>query len=636
MLNFRNFKITSKFILWFLFISSVPLIIATYISYNVSRKMLKEEVANTLFVAADNKVSQIEAYLLRKKKDGAELFSLQETIEAVENFSQEFKPMFSYYQKLFGYDDILLINPDGYVIFSAEGKIYNQSLYEMALTERSELTDVFIKAKEAQEIEVSNFERYPQTKKIGVFIAIPVLKGPRLIAVAVVQVGSQGLYEFVQDYTGLGATGETILVSKIKDEAVFIAPLRFYPEAAFNKKIKLGSRQEIDIQKSLQETKGSGIFMDYRDRKTLSVWRYLPAFRLGVVVKMDIDEVFASADRLRDTLSRIGFILLAVVIFMAIFIAHSVSMPIKELTRASKMISAGNLSARAKVEAQDEIGELAQSFNQMTDSLLEAKANVEQKKTELEEQKRLLEEVNKELDSFVYTVSHDLRAPLRGIDGLVDFLQQDYQDKLDSQGRDYLQKIRSAANRMKMLIDDLLTLSRLSRIKNPYEDVDMEELLKSITARLEFDIKKYNVELNIAADLPFMRCDRIKIGEAFFNLISNAIKFSSKNNAANPKVEIGYSRKDKMHEFYVRDNGIGIDKKHHTDIFAIFKRLHKESEYEGSGAGLSIVKRIISDHNGLIWIDSELGKGATFYFTIPKDIKEAGKLQEPFTEQVKG
>jgi two-component system, chemotaxis family, CheB/CheR fusion protein len=114
--------------------------------------------------------------------------------------------------------------------------------------------------------------------------------------------------------------------------------------------------------------------------------------------------------------------------------------------------------------------------------------------------------------------------------------------------------------------------------------------------------------------------------EVFFNLISNAVKFSSKNKGIGPIVEVGYSDKNEAHEFYVKDNGIGIDKKYHNEIFGIFKRLHSQKEYEGTGAGLSIVKRIIDDHKGEIWIDSDLGKGATFYFTIPKEIPEWKKI----------
>jgi signal transduction histidine kinase len=635
---FKNYKITTKLILCFLFISFLTLTAAIYVSYQFSLKALKKEIENSLLVVADNKTNQIEAYSLKLKKDASTLFYTQEFITAADKFfntflnsgigsldyqavEQESKPMLIYYQQLFGCDDIMLINPDGEVVFSIQDSKKSRSVYNEALLRPSELSEVFIRAKTSQEIEISSFEYYPKTNDAAVFIALPIFKGSDFIGIAAVQTSNKIFYAFSQDYTGLGQTGEAIILSKTGDEAVFITPIRFDLQAAFKRKIKLSSREGNFIQKSLQGEKGSGTFLDYRGQQVLAVWRYLPTFRLAMVVKMDSAEVFASANKLRNTLLKISFIILILVVLTAILIARSISRPIKALTETSKTISAGNFLARAKVEAADEIGELAQFFNQMTDSLVEAKAVVEQKNVEVEEQKQLLEMANKELDSFAYTVSHDLRAPLRGIDGLGVLLEQEYADKFDEQGKDYLSKIRAAANRMKMLIDDLLKLSRISRIKNPYEDVNMDELIKSITARLEFDIKKYNVDIEISKGLPIVRCDKIKIEEALFNLISNAVKFSSKNKETKPRVEIGYINKGDMHEFYVKDNGIGIDKKYHNEIFGIFRRLHAESEYEGTGAGLSIVKRIIKDHDGTVWIDSEAGKGAIFYFTIPKKLK---------------
>jgi signal transduction histidine kinase len=637
----KNLHITTKFILWFLFISLLPLTIAIYVSYNSSQKALEEEVANSLRALADNKAYQIEVYLREKEKNVTTLSHMSDIIEAMEKFKQAFKgnsdsetyatveqeyrPFLSYYQRSFGYDDLFLIQPNGEIIFSVSERKGPSSLYEIALYKDSELAQAFINAKKSLKTEISNFEYSPQTKKAAVFIAAPVFKGANLIGVVALQMSNQGISRLVQDYTGLAQTGETIVASKLGKKIVFITPLRFDPDAAFNRKINIGTQSGLDIQKAVQGGQGIGMFVDYRGKKVMSVWRYLPSFRLGMVVKMDIKEIFASANKLRNTLLIISLGLLMMVVVMAVLIARSVSSPIKELTEISATIAGGNLSARAKIDTKDEIGELARSFNQMTDSLVEAKANVEQKKAELEEQKKLLEKANQELDSFVYTASHDLRAPLRAISSFSSFLEEDYYDKFDKEGRDYLKEIREGAQRMDQLIEDLLSLSRISRIKNPYEEVNMNSLIRSVIKRIEFDIKKHKVVLNIQENMPTVKCDRIKISEVFLNLINNAIKFSSKNNKENPKVDIGYVPEDNFHKFYVKDNGIGIDPKYHQQIFGIFKRLHTTEEYEGTGAGLSIVKRVIDDHGGKIWIESEQGKGATFYFTIPKQTKEKAK-----------
>ncbi|MCG3176754.1 MAG: Adaptive-response sensory-kinase SasA [Candidatus Omnitrophica bacterium] len=240
----------------------------------------------------------------------------------------------------------------------------------------------------------------------------------------------------------------------------------------------------------------------------------------------------------------------------------------------------------------------------------------------LEEQRQDLERVNLELDSFVYTASHDLRAPLRAIGSFADFLEQDHGPKLDAQGRDYLSEIKKGVRRMAALIDDLLTLSRLSRIHNPYENVEMTSLAKEVLDRLGFDIDSSGVEVVVHDPLPTIRCDRIKMGELLINLIGNAVKYSSKLSGRRGRVEIGYLDRDAEHVLYVRDNGIGIEPKYHEQIFGMFKRLHTQEEYEGTGAGLSIVKRIVEEHRGRVWLESSPGKGSTFFFSIPKNIIE--------------
>lgn len=643
---FKNLRITTKFILWFLFIALIPLGIATFISYSSSRRVLEQEVAKRLFAVADNKANQIEAYLREKERNVTELSFTSDVYTALEKFNeafkkggigsaeyaavyQEYSAFLDYYQKSFGYDDLILVSSEGEIIFSATNKEDSKSLYEIALRGGSELASVFVRTVKSLKTEISNFEYSPYTGKARVFISIPVLSGGNFVGAVIAKMSNQGLSELVKGYAGLGNTGETTIATKINNEVVFITPLRFDSEAAFKRKIALGSEKGEDIQKAFQVADvGSGICVDYRGEKVSAIWRYLPSFRLGMTVKMDAKEILVSVNRLRNALLTISIVLLVAVVIMAIFIARSISEPIKELTKVSGIIAGGNLSTRAAINAGDEIGELAYAFNRMTDSLVEAKAVVEQKKDELEEQKKLLEKANQELDSFVYTASHDLRAPLRAISSFSSFLEEDYKDKIDAQGKDHLSEVRKGAERMSRLIDDLLKLSRISRIKNPYEDVNIQELINSVIERIKFDIEQYKVDLSIQKDIPTVRCDRIKMTEAFLNLINNAIKFSSKNNKENPKVEIGYEDRNEFHQFFVKDNGIGIDPKYHKQIFGIFQRLHTEKEYEGTGAGLSIVERIIDGHGGKIWVESEVGKGATFYFTIPKDLKEDKKSEK--------
>jgi len=338
--------------------------------------------------------------------------------------------------------------------------------------------------------------------------------------------------------------------------------------------------------------------------------------------------IATSTERTRKTI--IAFTGFAAIFCLAVgfFIIRGITTPVKKLKNATVEIGKGDLDVIINVKSNDEIGDLATSFTNMTRDLKLARARLEEEKNKLDNQRKELQKANQELDSFVYTASHDLRAPLRGIASFATFLMEDYKHKLDKEGQDHLNEINKGAKRMSELIDDLLLLSRISRITNPYENVKISEIVDSAINRLAFDIKENKVELKISPNLPTIGCDRIKINEVFVNLISNAIKFSSKNNKGKSKVEVGYNDKREFYEFFVKDNGIGIDPKYQKQIFGIFQRLHTDRDYEGTGAGLTIVRRIIDDHEGDIRIESELGKGATFYFTIPKRFKEKKKIGE--------
>mgnify|MGYP000330177396 CR=1 FL=1 len=638
----RHISITTKFILSFLFIAIVPLSIATKISYDSSRDALVEEITNSLFAVADNKVNQIATYLYEKERNATSLSHMSDVVDAAERFEEavaqfgayspeyiavdnEFRPFFAYYQKSFDYSNLFLVNPDGDVIFAVKGQRKIISLYEMALYQNSQMAKVFVQATKSLKTEISDFEYDPDDGGV-LFIASPILKGSQLIGVIVLQMNNGGVSKLVQNYTSLGETGEVILIARMGDKATFISPIRFDPNAAFKRKILLGSDEAVELQEVVQGKESSGTLIDYRKNEVISVLRYIPSFRWGMVVKMDTEEVIASADRLRWTLYKISFGLLIVVIIMAVAIARSMSRPIKELTKISGTIAGGNFSARAKVHGNDEIGTLALSFNEMTNKLVEAKSSVEQKKAELEQQHELLEEANRELDSFTHTVSHDLQAPLRGVASFATFLEEDYKDKLDEEGKEYLKEIREGTTRMSTLIQDLLALSRITRIKNPFEEVDINVMIEAVCKRIEFDINKHEATMNINKSMPTIICDRIKLTEVFLNLINNAIKFSSKQEKK-PVVDVQYEDQGEMYQFSVKDNGIGIAPENQDKVFGIFKRLHTNEEFEGSGAGLGIVKKVVDDHNGKVWIESEVGKGTKFLFTIPKNL-EIGQSEE--------
>jgi len=221
--------------------------------------------------------------------------------------------------------------------------------------------------------------------------------------------------------------------------------------------------------------------------------------------------------------------------------------------------------------------------------------------------------VNKELEAFNYSVSHDLRSPLRSINGFSQALLEDYADKLDAQGKDYLQRVRAASQNMAQLIDDLLNLSRITRSKIRHGTVNLSVLAQAVTAELKKMEPERQVEFVIAGRL-MVKGDERLLKIVLENLLGNAWKFTGNNPKA--KIEFGVTQVDGRSAYFVRDNGAGFDMAYANKLFGAFQRLHAPSEFPGSGIGLATVQRIIHRHGGQVWAEGTVGQGATFYFTL--------------------
>lgn len=229
-----------------------------------------------------------------------------------------------------------------------------------------------------------------------------------------------------------------------------------------------------------------------------------------------------------------------------------------------------------------------------------------------------LEAANKELEAFSYSVSHDLRAPLRAIDGFSNILLEDYHDKLDSEGKRLLNVVRDNTSRMGHLIDDILKFSRAGRLEVNFSRIDMEQMAYSVFAELQPSTEGSKLHLEIGK-LPPTNGDRSMIHQVFVNLFSNAIKFSHATES--PKIVVAATVKDDEIVYSMKDNGVGFDMRYADKLFGVFQRLHSASEFEGTGIGLAIVKRIITRHGGRVWGEGKVNEGATIYFALPRGDK---------------
>lgn len=251
--------------------------------------------------------------------------------------------------------------------------------------------------------------------------------------------------------------------------------------------------------------------------------------------------------------------------------------------------------------------------------------NIDKSRLEEEKNEELLiklESVNDELRDFAYVVSHDLKAPLRGIMSITRWLGSDYKDVLDEEGTEMLNLLETRTSRLQQLIDGVLAYSKISHGGEEFELVDVQDLVEGI---IDFLAAPEHIHISINQALPTLYFEPTKLGQIFQNIISNSIKYMDKSQGL---IEVGCEDRGNMWEFYISDNGPGIEKTYHDKIFQIFQTLHTRDEVESTGIGLSIVKKIIDKFGGEIWLDSTPGEGCSFYFKLPKNIEEVRPNKE--------
>ena len=329
-----------------------------------------------------------------------------------------------------------------------------------------------------------------------------------------------------------------------------------------------------------------------------------------VLVELSSDQVLEASNRFLFWMILIGVVLIVTGSFIAWLISRNFTRPLDRLIHATTAIAAGNYSPIAAADRRDEIGRLARSFNFMSSQVRHAHEELE-KKVSLRTKE--LETVNKELEAFSYSVSHDLRAPLRAVSGYAMMLKEDYEDKFDDEAKRITGNILSNVKMMGRLIDDLIAFSRLGKREVRRRPTDMQTLSETCVAELKqaWPEDKFQVSVD---PLPSCQGDEDLLKQVWMNLIGNAMKYSANN--PDPRITIGATVNGHGTVYFVRDNGAGFDMKYADKLFKVFQRLHSQEEFEGTGVGLALVKRILDKHQGSIWAESKPGEGAVFYFNI--------------------
>ncbi|MFH1371776.1 MAG: ATP-binding protein [Planctomycetota bacterium] len=331
--------------------------------------------------------------------------------------------------------------------------------------------------------------------------------------------------------------------------------------------------------------------------------------------------------------------------FISSRLQRIISGPILALAKVARDVSEKrDYSTRASKQSNDEVGLLIDSFNEMLEQIQQRDSELVKTKGELEvrvqertseltssnehlkdeiserekaelKQTKLLKELksaNQELKDFAYIASHDLKAPLRAIKTLADWISTDYADKIDKDGQEQLNLLRQRVDRMHNLIDGILQYSRVGRVREENIEVPLDKLLPEI---IDILAPPENIKITVETELPTIKCEETRITQIIQNLLSNAIKYMDKPDGT---IKVGCSEEGEFWKFSVADNGPGIEKQHWERIFKIFQTLAPRDEFESTGIGLTVVKKIVEMYGGRIWLESEVGKGTTFFFTFPK------------------
>ncbi|MGQ3686003.1 MAG: ATP-binding protein [Candidatus Loosdrechtia sp.] len=633
-------SIKGKLLIFAFSISLIPIITITFVYYLNARKALKQHIVKQLRASAESKrlhvLSLMETNDVQTRNYSSDGY-IRNQFELItrrgasnENLTTRLNtylarhklPLYRYFIA------ILLVDDHGRVISSS-----NEELIGTDIT----YLDVFQEGikKGYGETFIGQPHYSSHLKANCILISAPLIsRQGNTIGVIINAYNLAFLNEITMNHAGMGESVEIYLLNK---DNIMITESRFKQGTSLKQEIQ--TAPILKIIKGDKET--AHIYSNYMNIPVIGISVDMPEYNWKLVSEIEKTEAFASLRLLGMVALILGTTGSIAVIGIGIVFAVSVSNPIKMLTEATKWLTSGELNHRVTIKRSDEIGKLAWSFNTMAEEL---KKEINEHKraeealiksnndlhAEITERKRIEDELrkqrdhleylttqlttaNRELESFCYSVSHDLRSPLRSMDGFSKALLEDYPDKLDTQGKNYLHRICAASHHMGQLIDDLLALSRTTRATINYKTVNLSALVKTIVADLMKKEPNRKIRF-VATDGLTAHGDPQLLTIALDNLINNAWKFTKNCSIAN--IEFGASQQDGKTVFFVRDNGVGFDMAYANKLFGAFQRLHSAAEFEGTGIGLATVQRIILRHGGNVWAEGFVNKGATFYFTL--------------------
>ncbi|MDD5085252.1 MAG: ATP-binding protein [Candidatus Omnitrophica bacterium] len=621
--SLRVFTIGTKLRAAFLCVALIPLIVFACASYFEYAKTIKEELLDSLVSQSELIVDKIESYVLDYEKGVAVLSSRPALTNVVEELirifksgkleAQEYAAFYEktdeyirYFKDNYGYYNILIISPEGDVVLSLLREADLGTNLSTGPYKNSGLARIFRASQTLLDTEISDFEYYPPSNIASAFVAAPILKDGNVIGVVAAQIGYERVYDFLDKHAVFGDTGETMIGYRVSNEELLIGyskeykmlvqnQPKFNSEPAFEGSIVIGSDKGIAMQQAVLGRRERGVYTDYRGKEVLAVCQYLPYFNWGVVVKINTDEVYAPLVKLTKWMSMAVFLLALFVALIALFISRSISAPIIQLTQATKEIASGNLTAKIAIKSLDEIGQLAVSFNKMTEELKDAQDTA------------VRAEKLAAIGKLSSGIAHELRNPLGVMKNVVYYLNMLELGKDNPDVTENIEVLSKEIERSDKIISDLLEFARAKKPALKSENVN--DIVKDILKRLEIS-SAVEITTELDNNLPAVEADAIQLQHVFYNIATNALQAMEKDGG---RLKIRTGLKGNFAEISFADTGCGIPEENRNKVFdPLFSTKQK-----GTGLGLSVCQSLVEGHHGMIEVESQPGKGTTFTVKLP-------------------
>jgi two-component system, NtrC family, sensor kinase len=666
---YKSLRISTQLALWFLLIALVPFVCVGYFTYKHSVASLYTQVTNNLVAIAQRQADGIERWVFERERDVAALARSPVVIRGLVDRGPNQEPLqeqFFAYTEGGDYDDAFLVGADGQMVFALHREDLRGINLRSAAYRDTEFAKAFDRAATLIDVDMSAFEILPGTGQVAKYLAAPVFHRRRLVGVVLLQANNREITRVVNDYTGLGRTGETV-VARLKDrEAIFVVPPRHDPRAALKRHMPIEGRDAVPILQAVQGRRGMGVHPDYRGVSTLATWRYLPVLHWGIVVKIDVSEALAPIGRLRLLFLVLGIVSPIAVLFIALTVARSISHPIVRLTHAADRMKQGDLLHRIDIDQHNEIGALAESFNAMAerlhavitnlDSLVEARTvELAQKNDSLEgtlrrlheaQQQLILQEKMASLGALTAGIAHEIKNPLNFVNNFAELaadLSRELKQELESQ-RDRLDaetvksiddllsdmelnlnKIAEHGKRADSIVHGMLRHSRGT--PGERRSTDLNALLDEYVNLAYHGMRAQDSAFNVSIEKDYNPAVGIidvapqDLSRVFLNITNNACYATRERKRAagdsySPTLWVKTRKLGDQAEVRIRDNGTGIPRDILDKVFNPF--FTTKPAGQGTGLGLSMSYDIVvAGHGGELLVESEQGSFTEFILRLP-------------------